>query len=198
MRFLQRLQGLYRRLLELSRAESVRKMLMEPLLDFKNSVKDANAREISENLYTLLLKYNVPENIGALSDELNSRGELRLSQEQLRLWEAFVDTLDRTVAVIGDRRVSSEEYSELLALQFMNLDLAYIPRAIDEVTVGDIERLRLSGKKAVFVMGAVEGEFPKVSQSGGLFTNAERHTLTQAGIFSDATVELDYTRERYH
>ncbi|MGN0504162.1 MAG: PD-(D/E)XK nuclease family protein [Ruminococcus sp.] len=185
-------------LLELSRAESVRKMLMEPLLDFKNSVKDANAREISESLYTLLLKYNVPENIGALSDELNSRGELRLSQEQLRLWEAFVDTLDRTVAVIGDRRVSSEEYSELLALQFMNLDLAYIPRAIDEVTVGDIERLRLSGKKAVFVMGAVEGEFPKVSQSGGLFTNAERHTLTQAGIFSDATVELEYTRERYH
>ncbi len=185
-------------LFELSEAEELRRFIIEPLITFRDAVKDATAKEISKALYDLLITYGVPENIGKLSEELNSQGELRLSQEQLRLWEAFVDTLDRTVAVIGEKRVSAKEYSELLTLQFVNLDLAYIPRALDEVTVGDIERLRLSDKKVVFVMGAVEGEFPKVSVSGGLFTGAERHALTEAGIFSDATVELEYTRERYH
>ncbi len=185
-------------LFELSQAEDLRKMLIEPLISFRKAVKDANAREISEQLYNLLVTYNVPENIAALSEELSSCSKLRLSQEQLRLWEAFVDTLDRTVAVIGDKKVSAKEYSELLNLQFANLDLAYIPRALDEVTVGDIERLRLRDKKVVFVMGAAEGEFPRVDTKGGLFTNSERHYLTEAGVFSDATVELEYTRERYH
>ncbi|MDO5124223.1 MAG: PD-(D/E)XK nuclease family protein [Eubacteriales bacterium] len=182
----------------LKRIEGVRKFLLEPLEMFANSVKDATALEISRALYNLMLTYKVPDTIDLLATNLTSRGEHRLSEEQLRLWDAFIETLDNTVDIIGSRKISPKTYCELLKLEFLSLDLAFIPKAVDEVTVGDIERLRLSDKKAVFIMGAVKGTFPRVGTSGGLFTSAERQALTDLGLLSEASVELEYTRERYH
>ncbi|MBQ4105040.1 MAG: exodeoxyribonuclease V subunit gamma [Clostridia bacterium] len=182
---------------ELEKIESVRKFLIEPLVNFRENIKSATSKEISQHLYSLLLSLGADEKIRSLCDELDASGEHTLSEEQLRLWEIFVETLDRTVAVIGDRRITPVRFSELLELQFSCHELAFIPRAMDQVTVGDIERLRLYDKKVVFVIGAVEGEFPATAPVSGLFTSHERDVLTEAGVLSDNSLELQSVRERY-
>ena len=88
-------------------------------------------------------------------------------------------------------------FCELLNLQFSAQDMSFIPKAADQVAVGDIERLRLSDKKVVFVIGAEEGRFPTLPESGGLFNLHERTILTESGLLIDNSVHLDTLIEEY-
>ncbi len=184
-------------LLELSRVESVRKFIIDPLVRFRDNIKDATAEVLSRELYSLMLSLGADKCIISLCDSLENAGEYQLSEEQLRLWQILIETLDRTAQIIGNRRVSVSRFAELLNLQFSSEKLAFIPRAVDQVTVGDIEHLRLSDKKIVFVIGAVEGEFPLTFADSGIFTGEERRTLTEAGLLPDKTLETQSTREKY-
>lgn len=184
-------------LLELTRVEQVRSFIIEPLLTFRNNIKDASASEICKELYALMLKLGADKKILNLSDSLEEAKEYQLAEEQLRLWQIFIETLDRTALVIGDRTVTPSRFAELLKLQFSSQKLGFIPKALDEVTVGDIERLRLQDKKAVFVIGAVDSEFPLVLGDSGLFTADERNILTEAGLLPDKSLETQSVREKY-
>ena len=182
---------------ELSKIESLRKFMIEPLLEFRKNIKDATGETICKELYNLLITLGVDENIKALCDEFDSASKPQFSEELVRLWQMFTETLDRTIAVIGNRKIAVKRFSQLLSLQFAAQDMSFIPRAIDQVTVGDIERLRLSNKKIVFLMGAVEGQFPKITGDSGIFTSVERELLSEAGILSDTSPDSDYLREQY-
>lgn len=184
-------------LYELSKVESLRKFIMEPLLDFREKVKSATGGTICRELYSLLITLGTHTKVLQLCTKYEEQGFSLLSEEQTRLWQIFTDTLDRTMSVMGQRKVSPKRFSELLNLQFSLQDMAFIPKACDQVTIGDIERLRLSEKKVVFVIGALEGSFPRPPVSGGLFTPAERTFLTESGVLSDNGVYLDALREQY-
>lgn len=184
-------------LLELTRVEQVRKAVMEPLEKFRDNIKGATASVTCKELYALMISLGADKRIQTLCDSLEQSGEYQLSEEQLRLWQIFIDTIDRTIQVIGDRVVPVSRFSELFKLQFSSQKLAFIPRAVDQVTVGDIERLRLQDKKVIFLIGAVEGEFPLTLGDSGLFTSDERTTLTQAGLLPDKSLESQSAREKY-
>lgn len=181
----------------LSKVENIRRQIVEPIRAFRDAVVGATAAEISQQLYELLITLGVDSQIKSLCDDFDAMGEHQLSKEQLRLWEIFIETLDCMHSVIGERTLSARRYAELLELQFASREIAFIPRCLDQVTVGDIERLRLYDKKAVFVIGAVEGEFPLESGSNGLFTPSERDFLSNLGILSDTSCEYENIREQY-
>ncbi len=185
-------------LVELTYIDKIRSFVIEPLVSFRESLKDATVKEMCSALYDLLLSLGVREKLSELCEALLENSLTQLAQEQLRIWEVFVETLNRTVQVIGERKMKVKRLMELLKIQFMNLEIAFIPKSLDEVTVGDVERIRLSDKKIAFVMGAVEGEFPKTEDHSGIFTNAERQILTASGLLADATIELQYLKERYN
>lgn len=185
-------------LLELTNIEKIRQFVIDPLIRFKEALKDSTVTEMCSALFELLLSLGVREKLSSLCEGLLEASKAQLAQEQLRIWEVFVDTLNRTVLVLGERRMSPRRLMELLKLQFMNLEIAFIPKSLDEVTVGDVERVRLNDKKVIFVVGAVEGEFPKSEDHSGIFTNSERQLLTSVGLLADATLELQYLKERYN
>jgi len=53
------------------------------------------------------------------------------------------------VSLLSDKKLSLKEYTELLMLQFNNSTIAFIPKAMDEVVVSGVERVRMPQKKAV-------------------------------------------------
>jgi len=181
----------------LKRVEKVRKHIVEPLVNFKAEYSNTTASEISEGLYNLMLSLGVDRKILSLSEKLEDLKLLVESKEQIRLWEIFSDTLDRTNDVIGSRKLSLKRYFELLMLQFSMTDISFTPKALDQVTVGDIERLRLGGRKAVFVIGAVEGSFPKALSNSGIFTLSERSELGRLRILDEADDQQNADRELY-
>ncbi|MBR3971403.1 MAG: exodeoxyribonuclease V subunit gamma, partial [Ruminococcus sp.] len=184
-------------LYELSKVESLRKFIIEPLLAFREKVKSATGETICRELYSLFITLGADKKVISLCNKYEEQGFLQLSEEQVRLWQMFTDTLDRTVSVIGSRKMPPKRFCELLNLQFSSQDMSFIPKGADQVTVGDIERLRLADKKVVFVIGAEEGRFPKAPVSGGLFTPSERALLTESGVLSDNSVHLETLNEEY-
>lgn len=184
-------------LVTLSKIEKTRKAVIEPMLRFREEIRGATASDLCRSLYELLVDLGVRERINELCDELDQRGEYRLSEEQIKLWTVFTETLDRTAEAVGDRVFSSRRFIDLIKLEFSHLEIAFIPRVIDQVTVGDIERLRLYNKKYVFVIGAVEGEFPISPSQSGLLTLSERNALSDLGLLSDTSTESHILREKY-
>ncbi len=182
---------------ELRRVESVRKLVMNSLKSFKEEFSDSTASQLSKGLYELLLTLGVDIKITDLADTLDKFDEIAFSQEQIRLWEIFIETIDRTDNVIGDRKLTIKRFYELFMLQLNLTDISFIPRALDQVVVGDIERLRLGGRRCVFVLGAVEGEFPRDNISTGIFTANQRSELSRLSILVDADDEHNAFREQY-
>lgn len=181
----------------LKRAENVRKTIITNLQSFKTDFTGKTAAEICKGLYNLLIKLGTDKKLLDLANKLEDWDEVSYSTEQIRLWEIFTVTLDRTAEVIGDRELTLKRFYDLFMLELSLTDISFIPKAMDQVTVGDIERVRLGGKKCVFVIDAVEGEFPKTNISAGLFTATERAELSKYNVFSDADDEKNADRELY-
>ncbi len=181
----------------LNRAENVRKLVISNLRSFKENYSGKTAAEICKGLYELLISLGADKKLLELADKLSQWEEVSYSAEQLRLWEIFITTLDRTADVIGDRELTLKRFYDLFMLELSLTSISFIPKAVDQVTVGDIERLRLGGRKCVFVIGAVDGEFPKTSTGGGLFTASERNELSKLNILDEADDEQNADRELY-
>ena len=57
-----------------------------------------------------------------------------------------------------------------------------IPTSVDSVTFGDISRVKKRGIKHLIVIGMTDDSVPHVSQSTGIFTDAERDELNAAKL----------------
>lgn len=161
----------------LAAAEAVRRSVIVPIAAFYEDIKDKTGREITERLYRLLETLKVPDVLGKLADELEAGEEKGLGTQQLQVWRLLMDALDKTVAAVGDLPLSPKRYYELLSIQISNLEFSQIPQTLDCVTVTTAQRVRVSGQKAVFVIGCNDGSFPAQPHSAGLFSSFELKQL---------------------
>lgn len=175
----------------LEKINSTRRKLYNPLCSFMEKIKEPSALKISTALYELLLDYNVPEAIR------ENGGAESFADEQARLWDMLMDMLNKMVLTLGERAVSVKRYYELFKLMVGSADISDIPQTLDQVLVGTADSIRLSSPKVVFVIGAIEGEFPHMPVPSGLFSDAERRTLISLDLpLYDAAAEL-FLQEKY-
>lgn len=171
-----------------------REKLITPLISFSENIKNPTAAVISEAIYKLLLDFKVPE---ALKNNYSVSGYEQYSNEEIRLWDIMMDVLNKMVLSIGDKSVSVKRYYELFKMTVCSFDISDIPQTLDQVLVGTADSIRLSSPKTVFVIGAVDGEFPHNPVSGGIFSDAERRSLILLDLpVYDAVNEL-YLQEKY-
>ncbi|MBQ8860137.1 MAG: PD-(D/E)XK nuclease family protein, partial [Ruminococcus sp.] len=181
----------------LTNVENTRKTVIEALKSFYFDTKDATALEISKALMKLLYRMHCKENLLKLCDILESENELELCNEQVRIYNIFVEILDKMVSVIGDYRISVKRFSELLHINFVNTDISFIPRGLDQVDIACADRSLIENKRAVFVIGAIDGEFPHTPVESGVFSDNERNILNAHGITMSDSVEQLIPTEKY-
>ena len=182
----------------LNRIEALRADLITKLRRFGSAVKDADGRTIAGALMKLLYALGCDKNIITLSDRLIDSGEEQLSAELIRMWNVLCAVLDKTVEVLGDYRISAKRFAELLYINFAGTQVATIPRGPDEVDVATADRGLLSAKKVVFVIGAIDGQFPRTPVEAGVFTDSERVALRGLSLpLSDSVGEL-FNTELYY
>ncbi len=173
-----------------------REKLIFPLLHFIEKINDddADALLISKAVYELLEEYNVPE---FLKNDVENNILDELSNEEARIWEILMGVLDKMYLSLGERRVSVKRYYELLKMLIRSYDISEIPQTLDQVLVGAANSVRLSEPYAVFVIGAVNGEFPHNPVSGGVFNDSERRCLIGMELpMYDAVAEL-FLQEKF-
>ena len=168
---------------ELARLNALRERLVRPLERFRAAVGGgADGERQAEAVYRLLEELDAAGQVRALRRRLLEGGRPELADRQAQLWDLLMKILDQTALALRGRQMEPSRYAELLRLVIRSSDVASIPQGLDEVTVAVAGRMRLNEPRAVFVLGACQGEFPQTPSASGVFSDAERKTLISLGL----------------
>lgn len=164
-----------------------------PLLDFAGRVQalvkgrgqGARAAPVAsyvELLWQFLAAAGVREKVAAWIERAKKENQLLVAQEHAQVWNGVVGLLDQLVDVLGEHEATPEEFLEIVSSGLKRLRIGLVPPRIDQVLVGSIERSRQPELKAAIILGANEGQFPKVPSEGALFLDDERALLETVGL----------------
>ncbi len=175
---------------KLAEIERIRKYVVTPLVEFAETCKNAKGLDIAKALYKLLTAYDVQKSLDNLFNT-NNEEMLLEAKEEVRVYNLIIEALEKLVAVAGKKQLTLNKFKEYFAFKVSDLTLSSIPRFQDQVSVGTADRVRLNEPKAVFIIGAIEGEFPSIPKTAGVFSENERKILINNNIpLTDSLEEI--------
>lgn len=178
----------------LEKLNETRVTLIKPLEKFAKKLENSNAEKISSAIYDLLIDYNVPEKLK--SDTAVTAYE-EYSDEEIRIWDILMDILNKMYLSLGERPITVKRYYELIKMVIRSVDIADIPQTLDQVLVGTANSVRLSSPYAVFVIGAINGEFPHTPVASGIFSDSERRSLITLELPMYDAIEELFLQEKF-
>lgn len=155
-----------------------REKLLEQLLPLMG--RFGNTRELVLGLYTFIEQNNVQKKLKEYEDAFEKAQDTVRAREYAQIYRLVMDLLDQIVELIGDEPVKMEEFYRILEAGFGEIQVGTIPRSVDRVLAGDMERTRLKQVKALFFLGVNDGYIPKAAQNGGIISDMDREFLAQS------------------
>mgnify|MGYP000017345501 FL=1 len=183
---------------ELEKINQTREQVMAPLLHLRDGLKDCDGRGFATAVYRLLEEVDAPKKMTAFAESLPQGERETFLSESGQLWDLLMETLDVFGEVLGTTTLPAYRFCELLRLSLSCAEIGLVPQTLDQVLVGKADRIRPGEVKAVFVIGAVEGQFPAALTSGGVFTDEERRALIRLGAEIGAPSLERSVLERYY
>jgi len=159
----------------LERINEVRERLCALILPLRAALRSENAAEMTAAVYCLADQSGAARCLEELSVGLTPTEAAELPQ----LWELLIAILEQLHAILSGGGCSADDFIAYISLMIKRADVGHIPHGLDEITFGGADRLRVNSPRAVFVVGALEGEFPAVPGSAGVFTDDERRRLRE-------------------
>ena len=153
--------------------------------------KDITVRERIDVLRGVLKQCDVYARLESMSLEgrMSADARVRLeASENGQLPEIIEKVFERIEMLLGDDVLNLREFSEILNTGFNEAKLALLPQGSDCVVVGDMERTRLTGIKALFLLGVNDGIVPAVKGDAGILSDSDR------SIFEENDIELSPTK----
>ena len=161
----------------------IRKLVVDPLLLFKKQLDGRKTyKEITEVIYNFLIQNKIGEKLINKAKELEKNNEIEISKEYIAGWDIVISVLKEIIQVFGNEQVSFEKYADRFKVGIKATGIGKIPVAMDQVTLGDIERSRSHKVKAVFIIGVNDGSFPEIRKEEGFFNDKDRENLKIDGI----------------
>ncbi len=166
----------------LPRINAIRAAVCEPLARLRSRISDANGGEFAAALYDYLCECRVTEGLRHLYDDYTADGNTAAAEDLDTFWGFLVAALDKFSAALTEARLGGAALGQLFELVLLSAKIGVLPRTLDCVAAGTADRMRPSGIKAVFVIGALDGVFPAPPKSGSLFTEDERRSMKDLGL----------------
>ncbi len=166
---------------ELLSVNELRKALVEsiaPAVEIFSKKGSVTAK--SEAFRQLFAIFRIEEKMEQKSKKKLELGDEERASEYAQIYGLICDLLEKLDSILGDEVVDVREYSDLLRAGFKGVKIGIIPPLMDAVVFGDLERSRLENTKVIFLIGAVDGMIPKVSDSAGILSQNERELLKAA------------------
>ncbi|MFB4212334.1 helicase-exonuclease AddAB subunit AddB [Shouchella sp. JSM 1781072] len=161
----------------------LKNLLIAPLNQFESNLKRSETiSDMCHALYTFLLALSIPEKMNQLQRQAEESGYIQVSSEYSQVWEGVLSILDQLVDIGGEDEVTVSTFFHTLNAGFENMSFKIVPPAIDQVTVGDMERSRLPKPRATFIVGVNEGIIPSRPREKGMISEQERMALQHAGL----------------
>lgn len=182
---------------ELEKINSVREYVISRLIKFQKKVKGAEPKEISKTIFETLKSFCADSHLRDIAVFLNDNNASALASEQARTWDMLMDILNQMAVILPDEPMTMREFYDLFLLVVNTEDLGEIPVGLDNIQVGQADRMRFNNPRAVFILGANEGEFPQTVSGGGLLTETERQVLAEHDFKLYSFGEILNLQERY-
>lgn len=138
--------------------------------------------ERTRALYEFICRGEIQEKISVKEKMFEEQGEQALAKEYSQIYGIIMNLLDKLVQVLGDEKLSLDEYRQLLEAGFQEARVGIIPPTADQVLVGDMERTRLKDIKVLFFAGVNDSVIPKRQGRGGLLSETDREYLAQKDV----------------
>lgn len=132
-------------------------------------------------LYAFIVQGDIQNKLKKQEVEFKAQGNLAMEKEYAQIYGIVIELLDKLVEILGPEKVTRAEYQQLLETGLSEAKVGLIPPSVDQVLVGDLERTRLKGVKALFLVGVNEGSIPKNTGKGGILTEMDREFLEEMG-----------------
>lgn len=185
---------------ELTAINLIRERFYESVKDVTAVLKDKNENITKKcsSLYAFLEKLQVEKQLLEKEEAFLAAGDGAAAKEYHQIFRVIMQLLEKYVELLGDEKVSLEEFSELLDAGFAEVKVGIIPPGSDRVVVGDMERTRLKDVKVLFLLGANEGNIPKSLTGGGILSQMEREFLEeQDAVLAPTAKEQVYLQKFY-
>lgn len=168
---------------KLNRVNNIRKKVVEPFKKFREKIIRKNtASEICTALFEFLNEINAPEKVESLIEEFKEEGKQVLAGIYSQIWNIIMGLMDQIVEVMGDEKVSLENFSKIFLMGVKEHEIGLIPSSLDQVIVGSINRLKSHAIKNLFIVGVNDGVFPSAALEEGILTDNDRAALLERGV----------------
>lgn len=181
----------------LSKLNIIREKIISPFETLKKDCINSSGHKICFSIYKFLESISIQKNIKNFCNSLIENGNELLSEELARVWDILINSLDQIDKIFHSQKITLRKFMDLLHIVIASEDIAFIPQTIDEVIVGDVDRIRLSNPKVIFIVGACEGIFPKVSKINSIISDEERQYLISLGLNMNQTLNQQDIYERF-
>ena len=114
------------------------------------------------------------------------------------VWEQMNGWLGNLELGFPAEQLSLREWLPILDTGLANLTVGVIPPALDQVTIGTLDRSRNPRAKTVFLMGWNETVFPAPPPSPILLTGNDREQLEKMDVDLEGGTRQHLSRERHH
>ncbi len=154
--------------------------------------------DVTTALHSFFLQEELQKKVKDYQLRFETEGELALAKEYAQVYRIVIELLEQYVELLGEERISIQEYSELLDSGLEEAKVGIIPPSVDHVVVGDVERSRIKDVKVVFLLGANDIYIPGGADKSGLLSEYDRNQMTAAGaLLAPDAKEKAYIQKFY-
>ncbi|MCH5194561.1 MAG: PD-(D/E)XK nuclease family protein [Oscillospiraceae bacterium] len=180
-------------------AEDVRKRVTEPIAKLRKTCENADGHTVCQAIAALFDDMDICTTIENMYKYPGTEDAAALAavREVKQLWEllcGLMETLDRALANVP---VTLADFRDMFSAAVGRLKLSSPPQALDSVRFVAAHTARLDSVKAVFVIGANDGDFPYVKKQDGILSDRDRLALEEAGISLSGGAEDRLAEERF-
>lgn len=137
--------------------------------------------ERTRALYLFLEGLQAAARMDLMAGAFAGQGDTAREAEFSQIWRAVMDLLDQLHTLVGEEKISARDYLELVETGLSEIRLGSVPKMVDRVLCGDIERTRLSEVRVLFFAGLNDGIIPRSASRGGILSDLDREFLLGAG-----------------
>ena len=167
-----------------TRVDDSRKKIIEPLERFRNACNapEATVGTMCEALYALLDELKMSEKVySKVRIAMRNETDTEVTRSLKQVWLGLVETIRSIYEQMKDEKLTLREFTELLKLSLGTLTLSSPPQKADCLLIGDADRTRLSGVRALFIMQANDGIFPAGVKRSELLGESDISALERIG-----------------
>lgn len=161
---------------DLEKLNELRTLITAPFAAFLEN-KSRTASGIAEAVYNFMCNINLYEGLLKECEIFDQNGNRNEAEQFRQVWNFIIETLDQLVSVSGGGIISREDFADRFFCGLSECRISTIPSGIDRVSLGTVSRNSPSRVKALFVIGALDGQFPKSSSEGVILSNFDREYL---------------------